>query len=262
MHKCEIVAKVYRGEREESVHFGAVVVVDINGRLMHYVGDPDFFTYTRSAAKPFQIIPLIRSGAADSFGFSDKQLAVMCGSHSGTDDHAQTVRANLALAGNDESHLRCGTHPPIHYTTENRLPLADDKFMPAQHNCSGKHSGFLALARFLGDDPQKYLEPSSNTQRMVLDAVAETHRYSKEKIKIGIDGCSAPNFGMPLRQTACAFAGLANLVSENPATRLALERVRRVMMAHPEMVSGDGRFDLALARTFPGRVVKGRGGRN
>lgn len=255
MQKCEIVARINRGEREESVHFGAVAVVDAAGNLTHYVGDPDFFTFTRSSAKPFQLIPLIRTGAADNYGFSDKQLAVMCGSHSGTADHAQTVQTNLAAAGNKESDLLCGAHPPIHFTTENRLPRAEDKFTPIQHNCSGKHSGFLALSRFLGEPPQTYLEPSGNVQQMVLDAIAECYRYPKDNIILGTDGCSAPNFGMPLRQTAVAFAALANLCSERLETRKAFERIRKAMTTHPEMVSGEGRFDLALARTFPGRVV-------
>ena len=251
----EVVATVYRGEGIESVHHGAIAVVNDDLELTHYVGDPGFFTQARSEAKPFQVIPLIRSGAAGHFGFSDKQLAVMCGSHTGTDEHVEVVRSNLEAIGLDESYLMCGTHPPIRYSVEGRLPRSDEEFIQLQHNCSGKHSGFLALAQFLKEDPSQYLEPDSKTQQMVLDAVGEMYSYPLDEIKIGIDGCSAPVFGMPIKQAAIAFARLANRIADREDSRTALGRVKDVMTAYPEMVSGPGRFDLALAKTFPGNVV-------
>ena len=255
MSTHEIVAKVYRGEGLESVHHGAVAVVNAAGELTHYVGDPEFFTQARSEAKPFQLIPLIRSGAADYYGFSDRQLAIMCGSHTGTPEQVETARSNLAAVGLDESFLMCGTHPPLYYSIQKRMPRANEVFSPLQNNCSGKHSGFLALSQFLKEDTRRYLDPSGKVQQLVLEAVSELYGYPKDKITIGIDGCSAPVFGMPMRHAAIAFARLANHTSDDPATRAALARIHRAMTAHPEMVSGEGRFDLALARAFPGNVV-------
>lgn len=251
----EIVARVYRGEGQESVHHGAVAVVNAKGELTHSVGEPDFFTQARSEAKPFQAIALLASGAADHYGFSDKQLAVMCGSHIGTEDHVRTVRSILDMAGLDESYLKCGTHPPIWYSLQNRLPREGEVFSPLQHNCSGKHSGFLALARYLKEDPTRYLDPAGKVQQLVLDGVSELYGYPREKITIGIDGCSAPVFGMPLKQAAVAYVRLAGQIGDDPAMRAILGRIKTAMTTHPEMVSGEGRFDLALARTFPGNVV-------
>jgi len=251
----EIVANVYRGEGLESVHHGAVAVMDTGGNLTHYVGEVDFRTQARSEAKPFQAIPLLRTGAADRYGFSDRQLAVMCGSHTGTPEHVGVVASNLAAAGNDESNLMCGTHPPLYYVVENKLPREGEMFSPLQHNCSGKHSGFLALARFLGEDVSRYLDPDSRTQQLVLDAISEMYDYPRDQITIGIDGCSAPVFGMPLKQAAIAFARLANGVAKDEKTRAVLHRIKKAMTTYPEMVSGPGRFDLALAKTFPGNVV-------
>ncbi|MDD4051979.1 MAG: asparaginase [candidate division Zixibacteria bacterium] len=251
----EIVATVYRGEGQESVHHGAVAVVNAKGELTHYVGEPDFFTQARSEAKPFQSIALLRSGAADYYHFTDKQLAIMCGSHIGTEEHVRTVKSILDTAGLDESYLMCGTHQPMFYALQNRLPRANENFSPLQHNCSGKHSGFLALARFLKEDPTRYLDPAGKVQQLVLDGVSELYGYPREKIKIGIDGCSAPVFGMPLKQAAIAYVRLSNQISDDPATRAILGRIKKAMTAHPEMVSGEGRFDLALARTFPGNVI-------
>ena len=251
----EIVARVYRGEGLESAHHGAIAVMDTDGNLTHYVGEVEFRTQARSEAKPFQAIPLLRTGAADHYGFSDKQLAVMCGSHTGTPEHVEVVASNLAAAGLDESNLKCGVHPPLYYTVENRLPRADETFSPLQHNCSGKHSGFLALARFLQEDVGVYLDPNSKTQQLVLDAISEMYDFPRDQITIGIDGCSAPVFGMPLKQAAIAFARLANGVAKDEKTRHVLRRIKAAMTTYPEMVSGPGRFDLALARTFPDNVV-------
>jgi L-asparaginase II len=251
----EILVKVYRGKGLESVHHGTVAVVNAQGEITHYVGDPEFPTQARSEAKPFQMIPLLRTGAADHYGFNDRQLAIMCGSHTGTEEHVEVVNNNLSAAGLDESYLKCGTHTPIHYVIENKLPRDGEVFSPLQHNCSGKHSGFLALTQYLEEDPSGYLDPGSRTQQLVLDAVSEMYDYPRDKITIGIDGCSAPVFGMPLKQAAVAFVGLANQITDDPTLQMILGRIKKAMTAYPEMVSGPGRFDLALAKTFPGNVV-------
>lgn len=251
----EMVAKVYRGKREESVHYGSIGVVDKKGQLTHYVGDPEFFTFVRSSCKPFQLISLIESGAADKFGFAPKQLAIMCGSHIGTDHHREVVMKNLEAAGNAPEHLKCGTHVPIYMTMAGTFPMNHEHEDPVRHNCSGKHSGFLALARFLGEDIGEYLNPNSKTQQLVLEAVAGMFGYPKEKILIGIDGCSAPNFGLPTICTARAFVKLANAIGETPRRVEALKRIRDAMTEFPEMFSGEGRFDLALMRSFPGNII-------
>jgi L-asparaginase II len=251
----EIVARVYRGEREESVHYGSVAVVDKNGKLTHYVGDPEFFTFVRSAAKPFQLIPLIETGAADHFGYDNKQLSVMCGSHNGSDEHREVVLSNLAAAGNSVANLKCGTHIPIFMEMSKEIPLHGEHKDQLRHNCSGKHSGFLALARYLGDDIDKYLDFDSKTQKLVLEAAARMYGLPKEKIIIGIDGCSAPNFGLPLINSAVAFKRLANGEGDTPELSKALWRIKEAMREFPEMFSGEGRFDLAIMRSFPGNVV-------
>ncbi|MEE9441472.1 MAG: asparaginase [candidate division Zixibacteria bacterium] len=251
----EVVAKVYRGEGIESVHHGSVIVVNDKKEMTHYVGDPEFFTQARSEAKPFQIIPLIETGAADHFGFTDKQIAIMCGSHIGAEEHVEVVRSILNVIGLDESALQCGTHQPMYQTMQNIPVKEGEKFSPLQHNCSGKHAGFLALSKFIGDDIKEYINPKSKTQQLVLSAVSKTYDYPPGKIKIGIDGCSAPVFGMPLRQAATAYMSLANQICEVKELEPILGRVKAIMTKHPEMVSGEGRFDLALARTFSGNVI-------
>jgi len=251
----EIVARVYRGDREESVHYGSVAVVDQEGKLTHYLGDPEFFTFVRSSSKPFQLIPLVASGAADKYGFTPKQLSVMCGSHTGTDHHRATVAANLEAAGNSPENLKCGSHVPIYMTLKQEYPTEGEDHDPLRHNCSGKHSGFLALARYLNEDVEEYLNPESKVQQMVLERVAGMYGYPKDKIEVGVDGCSAPNFGLPMKYTANAFRRLAMGEGQDKKESEVLVRIRDAMMEYPEMVSGEGRFDLALMQSFPGNVV-------
>jgi len=251
----EIVAKVYRGKREESVHYGSIAVVNKEGKLTHYLGDPDFFTFARSSPKPFQALALIMSGAADKYGFTPKQLSIMCGSHIGTDHHREVVMANLDAAGNSPENLKCGTHLPIHMIMSGEYPKHNEHLDPVRHNCSGKHSGFLALAKHLGEDVENYLKPDSKTQKMILEYVAAMYDLPKEYIVISTDGCSAPNFGLPMKHTAIAFKKLASFEGRTEEESKALKRIFDAMTEYPEMFSGEGRFDLALMRTFPDNVI-------
>lgn len=250
-----IVVKVYRGEREEAVHYGSVAVVDKDGKLTHYVGDPEFFAFSRSSPKPFQLMPLIQTGAADKYNFSPKQLSIMCGSHIGTDHHREVVLANLEAAGNKPEDLKCGTQLPIHMVMSGEYPKHNEHMDPLRHNCSGKHSGFLALARFVGEDVAEYINPDSKTQQMVLDTISRIYEYRRDEIVVSIDGCSAPNFGMPLIHTAIAFMKLATARGSDEKESKILARIKGAMTEYPEMFSGEGRFDLALMRTFGGNVI-------
>jgi len=250
-----VVAKVLRGRREESVHYGSVAVVDKTGKLTHYAGDPEFFTFVRSSSKPFQLIPLIAEGAADHYGFSARELSIMCGSHIGTDEHRAVVLSNLEKAGNKPDDLKCGTHLPIFMIMSGNYPRHGEHLDVLRHNCSGKHSGFLALAGFLGEDVGHYIDPDSKVQQKVLEVFSRMYEYPREEIVVSTDGCSAPNFGLPLVHTAKAFMKLANARGENDEESAILKRIREAMTEFPEMFSGEGRFDLALMRTFSGNVI-------
>jgi L-asparaginase II len=251
----EPAARVYRGDWLEAVHYASVAVVNGKGELTYYLGDPGATYMTRSSIKPFQLIALMVSGAADRFGFSVEQLAIMCGSHAGTDKHREVVLSNLDLAGNDPGYLQCGCHRPIWMEVDNVYPGAGEDKDPARHNCSGKHSGFLALARHMGDRPEDYLSPDSKSQRLVKETVSAYCEYSLEKVRPAVDGCSAPNYPMPLKHLALGFKKLANGEGDSPEIHLAVKRIKEAMTSHPLMVSGEKRFDYDLKRSFPGNAV-------
>ncbi|RKX28603.1 MAG: asparaginase [Candidatus Zixiibacteriota bacterium] len=250
-----ILARVYRGEAVEAVHYGAIAIVDGDGKLTHYVGDPHQPFMTRSSIKPFQIMPLLVSGAADHYGFTQRQLAIMCGSHTGSDDHYEVVMSNLRLAGNEPEDLQCGCHWPLGMMIDKKYPLDGEDKDPVRHNCSGKHSGFLALARFLDEAKEEYLNPNSQVQRMVKQILSDFCEYPEDKMPVGIDGCSAPNYPLPLFNLALGFMKIANLQSGGGVSADILSRIRDAMTTYPEMVSGEKRFDFDLARSFPSRLI-------
>ncbi len=252
----EILAKVYRGDTVESVHYGAVAVVDSKGRLIYSAGDPNFFTYLRSSAKPFQTIPLIETKAADFFNFSEKELAIVSGSHNGEKIHVNTVKKILTKIGLSEKYLKCGTQPPLYYTVKGITPGPKEKFSVLQHNCSGKHSGMLAVAAYKGLNPKDYPSPHHPVQKLILKTISEVCDFPQNKIKIGIDGCSAPNFAFPLKNMALGFA---RLVSSNSFHQDSLRIVSNCMRRYPEMVSGKGRLDYILAEISKGKIVSKAG---
>jgi len=157
----------------ENVHYGSIAVVSADGRLLHGAGDPDYLTFTRSTLKPFQALPFVREGGHTHFGWGLREVALMCASHSGEAMHTEVVAAMLASSGSDESQLQCGCHVPGWYAALDRTPLEGARFAAIEHNCSGKHAGFLAACRLHGERVEDYLQPTSPVQRRVAAAIAD-----------------------------------------------------------------------------------------
>ena len=256
----EVLAEVYRGDSIESIHYGSIVVVDNNGRVVYYAGDPEFATYIRSALKPMQVVPFLESGGFEHFGFDLTALAIMCGSHAGSELHVSQVSSNLAKIGLDESYLLCGTHPPIEYASQGILPRREETFSPLQHNCSGKHSGMLAFALYKGLDPKRYMEFDEEPQLSIRKAVLEICEISEDRVNRGIDGCSLPNYHMPLRNFAHGFANIGTLKADQPERRKAFAMIIKAMQTHPILVSGDKRSDYLIQQALPTEVICKLGG--
>lgn len=251
------LAEVTRGGEVESVHAGAVAVVNTSGELLWQAGDPHFPTFTRSTIKPFQALPFMCDGGPAHFGFDSRQIALMCASHSGETMHIDTVQSMLSKAGCDEHHLRCGCHEPIHYAMEERHPSAGETFNQLHNNCSGKHAGFLAYCVQHGHPLETYLDPAHPLQQAIRNKLTQVAGIAESALKMGIDGCSAPNYALPLSRLAFAYAQLA----QGQAAAVngdALGKLFDAMTSHPELVSGTGRVDLALMQASPGDwVAKG-----
>ena len=250
----EPLVEVTRGDQVECMHSGSIAVVNTRGDLLYQAGEPNFLTFTRSTIKPFQAAPLMRADGSAKFGFSTREIALMCASHSGETMHVETVQSMLSKAGCDEHHLRCGCHLPLLYATTDTLPTAGAVFNQLHNNCSGKHAGFLAYCVQHGQPLDSYLDPAHPLQQAVRASVAHFAGVTESDLIMGIDGCSAPNYAMPLSRLALSYARLAQ--GDNDVVYgEALGDLYRAMTAHPELVSGTGRNDLAFMRTAPGDWV-------
>lgn len=250
-----IAARVYRGDSLEAEHSAVVAVVDAEGHLTHYLGDPDSIYMTRSSIKPFQALPLILSGGFDQFKFTEEQLALICSSHNGTDRHREVVMTILQQAGNRPEDLQCGSHLPFFMAAENQYPKFDEHKDSLRHNCSGKHAGFLALARQMEESDQGYLNPDSKAQQEIKQAIARMCDQPVDQLRLGIDGCCAPNYDLPVKKLAVGFKNLAIPQSRDASFRAALKRIKAAMTNHPFLVSGEKRFDYDFMRSFPGNAV-------
>ncbi len=246
-----------RGGVTESVHYGALAVVDRGGRLLLSAGDPSTVVFMRSSAKPFQALPFVADQGPERFALDDADLALICASHTGRPEHTHRVAAMLKRAGLSPQDLQCGVHPPADREAALALACQGDEPTPLHHNCSGKHTGMLLRARLHGWTTTDYLDPAHPLQREIRAALARFAGLAPDAIRLGIDGCSAPNFALPLYHAAWAWARLMDPVDMAARWAQAARRITAAMAAHPEMVGGPGRFDTELMRALgPGVVAK------
>jgi len=250
---CATLSEVTRGGVVESRHLGAVAVVDRQGRVLQAAGDPYTLTFTRSALKPLQALPFVAGGGIERFGYSPAQTALMCASHSGEPRHVDAVSAMLSAAGRTPADLQCGTHAPGFYDARGEVP-PPPPYSPLQHNCSGKHAGMLAWCVQHGAATADYLAFDHPLQQAIRHAVASFAAVTEDRLVAGIDGCSAPNYAVPLASLATAFARLAS-AEVDADFGVAPRTLANAMIAHPEMVSGEHRSDLALMQAGRGDWV-------
>lgn len=247
-----------QGEHVENRHAGSVAVVDAAGRLVASAGDPDFVSFTRSAIKPFQALPFVLDGGPASLGFGSRELAMMCASHSAEPMHLAAVSGMLERAGASPARLQCGCHVPLRFAATGASPAPGERFTELENNCSGKHAGFLAWCALHRQPMDSYLDFDHPLQRAIRERLAQACDVPEGVMRSGVDGCSAPNHAIPLRSLALGYARLGQGASGHGDLAPALGELSGAMLAHPELVSGTGRHDLALMRAAPGDwIAKG-----
>jgi L-asparaginase II len=238
----------------ENIHFGSIAVVDAGGRLLYASGDPDAMVFTRSALKPFQALPFVLDGGPARFGLSLDELALLCASHSGEEKHLAGVASILAKIGLDETSLECGCAAPLYYDAVGLPVPTERRWRTVHHNCSGKHSGFLAWCRLHGAPVENYVAPGHPLQQAIRATLSDAVQIPADQLPTGIDGCSAPNYAMPLARLAHLYARLAQ-GSRDPRLGRALGDLFEAMTTRPDMVSGEARSDLAWMRAGGGDWV-------
>ncbi len=245
-----VIAEVTRGEIVESRHRGAFAVVDRTGRVLAAEGGIAAAIYPRSAVKAFQCLPVIESGAADRFGFTDEEIALCCSSHNGEPDHVRVARSMLRKAENAENDYECGAHWPSAEAARFTLLRANEECGQVHNNCSGKHAGMLALARQLGADVHGYTRRDHPVQQTIAGRMGELCDIDLGNQPWGIDGCSVPTWAIPLKNMALGFARFTD------PDFAAAQRIIAAVRANPFMVAGTGDFDTLIMQAVPRVFVK------
>jgi L-asparaginase II len=254
--QSEILAEVVRGETVESVHRGHLVVLDGEGETIAAVGNPEIVTFIRSSGKPFQIFPVLTSGAAERFGFSESEIALACGSHSGEEIHVRIAAEMLEKIGCGEADLHCGAHAPFNEKRTEEMICAGEEPSQLHNNCSGKHAAMLGLAKYLGADTKNYEQLENPVQQAILKAFSVFTETPESEIKIGIDGCAAPNFAVSLRAMAKSFAKLIlPPESFDEDYRKACSQIVSAMIKYPELIGGSERLDTLMIQTARGKII-------
>jgi L-asparaginase II len=249
-----VLVEVTRGAVVESAHRGAVAVFDADGKSVFEIGDTSRPVFPRSAVKAIQALPLVESGAADAYGFGNRELALACASHSGEPSHVELAQAILAKAGLDKTALECGAHWPSSHDATIALARAGGSPNPLHNNCSGKHSAFLCTCVHAGIAHHGYVKAGHPFQEMVRDAMQAVTGAAHNVDHCGTDGCSIPTYAVPLKSFALGFARMATGRGFAPQRAQAAKRLLSACMAEPFLVAGTGKADVALMQAAPGRI--------
>ena len=254
---AEPLVEVKRGALTESRHRGHIVVIEPDGNIVAYLGSPQTVTFLRSSAKPFQALPLLTSGAADRFEFTDREVALACASHNGEPIHTELAASMLEKIGLGPEALKCGIHEPYSVEFAGKLRLLGQAPNVLHNNCSGKHAGMLAVAKHTGAPVDNYNQAENPVQIAIADAMSQFCGVAVTDMAVGIDGCAVPVFGITVKAMALAYARLVSPPGTfDKPTRDACARIVRVMSAYPELIGGTSdRLDTEIMRAAPGRLI-------
>lgn len=254
----EALVTFTRSNLDESHHYGAYCVVR-DGRVLRRAGDTSVPCFYRSAAKPIQALAVVESGAPDRYGYTDEELALVVGSHSGAPMHTRLARSMLEKVGESPALLRCGGHTSLDPEVRDAYVREGYETGRIEDNCSGKHAGMIGAAKALGVDPVTYAEPDHPVQQRNLSNVALLTGLPRERIHVGIDGCAVPSCAVGLEAMAVAMERFANPAGLPAETAAAARRIADAVWGHPEMVAGGRRFDTHLLRVGQGRLLSKMG---
>ena len=254
---AEPLVEVRRGAITESRHRGHIAVVKPDAQILFYLGAPENVTFLRSSAKPFQAIPLLTSGAADHFGFTDEEVALACGSHNGEPIHTHLASQMLKKIGLSVAALKCGAHEPYSQKAAADLKARGELPTALHNNCSGKHVGMLAVAKHMGAAVETYDSPENPVQLAIARVVEQFSGIAMEDLAVAVDGCGAPIFGITMKAMALTFARLVSPPKDfDQATKDACARIVKVMTAYPELIGGThDRLDTEIMKASPGKIV-------
>jgi len=249
-----ILIELTRGKLSESVHAGSLAVARADGSVLAALGDTATPIFPRSAVKPLQALAFVASGAVARFRFATPEIAIACASHAGTRRHVAVVEGMLRQAGLTPAALQCGVHEPMDQDAARELIRSGVPPSPLHHNCSGKHAAMLVTARHRGEASEGYWQADHPVQARIRHDLEELTRRPLGEDVCGIDGCSVPNWALPLADLAAAYARFASGEGLGGKAQ-ACRRLLKACWAEPELLAGPGRLDTRVMAAMPGEVL-------
>lgn len=236
---AELEVRLLREGIIESRHYVQATVADNRGRVLSVAGNAETATFVRSSLKPFQALAVTSTGTLERYGLSDRDLAIICSSHTGSIEQVRQAFNILWRCDVDPSALQC--------------PTPAGKHSPLQYNCSGKHAGMLAVCQQRNWSLTDYLNRNHPIQKLILQKVADLLKMPAEEFIGAHDDCGAPTYFLQLGQMATLYAELT------AGNSLDMERIIRAMTHHPTLIAGEGEFDTELMRLSEGELVSKAG---
>ena len=251
-----VLVNVIRGNQVESCHTGSAVVARANGDVVFSVGNIDSEIYPRSALKLIQAIPLIESGAADHYGLTDNEIAIACASHSAEPFHVDVVQQWLTKLNLAEADLECGQTLPYSDKAAHELIASHQQPGRVHHNCSGKHTGMLTVARHLKEETKGYSLYDHPVQVMWMRTLSDIISLDASRLTWERDGCGLPALAVPMLNLAMAYARFAapDQIFSDSRTR-AISRIHHAVTRCPKMIAGTGRCCTAVIEKTGGKVI-------
>jgi L-asparaginase II len=259
MTSAQPILELIRGSIVEATHLGSIAIVDSTGKLLYSHGDPHTVAFLRSSAKPFQALPFVEQGGVEHYNYTQAEIALSCASHETAQLHLDTVQGMQKKIGIEENNLQCGPHLPGDPAKLKEVIIHDIHPTANFNNCSGKHTSMLAFAKMRGLPLENYLAFDHPIQKDILKTFSEMCGIEMEKVALGIDGCSAPNFAVPLFNAALGMARICDPRDLSEARAAACKKITSAMTTHSEMVSNYGEFDCELMKIGQGNIVTKRG---
>ncbi|MCF4097895.1 asparaginase [Maritalea mediterranea] len=251
-----VLVEFTRGNWVENRHRAAFCIADSSGKIVANAGDIEHPIYPRSAIKSLQALALFESGAVEKFGLDDRDLALACASHKGESVHVEGVTRFLDKIGMTVDDLECGAHVPSDKVARNNMRKNGEEPSALHNNCSGKHTGMLAVAKALGEDPKGYIEQGHPVQKLVRTCVEKTVGASMSADRCGRDGCSIPTWASPLRGFATGFAKLSDPHSDLPELyKKAGQQLFDACAQNAMLVAGTDRIDTDAMTAFKGKLM-------
>jgi L-asparaginase II len=228
-----------------------------DGGLLAACGNAALRVFLRSAAKPFQALPLLEAGGVDEFRLTSHDVALICASHGGEPRHVLAARRLLDRGGFSPRDLVCGPHLPMHEPSSRALLARGERPTRLHNNCSGKHVGLLLACRLLGLSPKGYWRGDHPLQLAIRRRISELASFPEARMDEAIDGCGLVVYRIPLAALALAYAHLVSrgVTGESAGQARARARIVAAMWAAPGMVAGTGFFTTELLRAGSGRWI-------